>query len=310
MTTDMNKMTVTELCAGISSMQIAPGLDKEYTGESGLSKEYIDNAVWFNGPSGSIFLKFVPQDMTDADIRTAFDFFGPINRIDVVLNKTNGSSYRMAFIHFDYWYSSPASLEARHNIVHYFPRPFQMYSLTAMRELSITINTRPVPKTTYNVDQMSDMLQRLQEQFATTVEKQAKQIEELTEEVTELKRRQQHSECDIGNIQYDFESLENTVSILNGDLDEFTEWSDGTASDIQEIRAKVEKYNLDELARDMKAKQVEYSSMSRVFTRDIGELCEIRNKVVPKIELIAKWMLKHPEGRKFLEENDTERLVL
>lgn len=310
MTTDMNKMTVTELCAGISSMPIAPGLHQEYTGESGLSKEYIDNAVWFNGPSGSIFLKFVPQDLNEEDIRTAFDFFGPINRVDIVLNKTNGSSYRMAFIHFDYWYSSPASLEARYHIVSLFPRPYQMYSLTAMRELSITINTRPVPKTTYNVDQMSDMLQRLQEQFATTVEKQAKQIEQLTEEVTELKRRQQHSECDIGNIQYDFESLENTVSMLNGDVDELIEWSDGTASDIQEIRAKVEKYNLDELAKDMKAKQVEYSSMSRVFTRNIGELCEIRNKVVPKIELIAKWMLKHPEGRKFLEENDTERLVL
>ena len=321
------KMTIDELS---TALPIAPGLEQQYTGESGLSKEYIDNAVWFNGPSGSIFLKFVPQDMTKEDIHTAFDFLGPINRIDIVLNKTSGASYQMAFIHFDYWYSSPESLEVRHHIVSLFPRPYQMYSLTAMRELSITINTRPVPKTTYNIDQMSDMLQRLQDDYHDTIQRQADQIAMLTEKLAALEKKQKHAETAIWDLDRDVSIIHENTHRLFSDLDEFTDWSDGIAEDVAKATNEIagikqwgqhigelvndfkeitDENDIGELVRDMKAKQVEYSSMSRVFTRDIAELIQIRTKIVPKMEMLIQWMCTQPDAKRFLEEHDLNRPV-
>ena len=311
---------------------------------------------WFHSPNGSIYLKFIPGDMTKEDIRAAFEFAGQINRIDIVNSvpyNSAGATYRMAFIHFNYWYSSQDSVNVRHSIVSCFPKAFQMYSLVAMRELNVTINTRPVPKTDYNVDQLSDMFHRLQEQFTTTVEKQAQEINELKQEVAELKKLNKHIQCDYWNLQRDFDGLVDTVSIINGDLDELTTWSDGTAGDIQELREKldgfktdihrqigdiekkqekdeaevakliyercnetrqvrmelsllrdkVESYNLDELKRDMQAKCVEYSTMSKVFTRDIGELIQIRQKVVPEVMKISAFMMGNSEYQRFCQED-------
>ena len=276
------KMTIDEL----ATLPVAPGLQEQYTGESGLSKEYIDNAVWFNGPNGSIFLKYVPQDMTKQEIRKAFQFLGRINRIDIVLNKTPRASgsysiYRMAFIHFDYWYSSAQSLEVRHHIVHCFPRAYQLYSLTAMRELSITINTTPVPKTTYNLDQMSDMLQRLQEDYYETIQRQANQIALLTEKVALLEKSQNRTEIEINK---------------------FNRWANHTIGDIDELRQSIKDQDLTEIRKDLNAKSVEYSSMSKVFSRDIGELIQIRQKVLPEVMKLSTFMMQNPEYQKFSEK--------
>jgi len=233
-----NKMTVDEL-------SVSPRLDDST----------VMTTKWFHSPNGSIYLKFIPADMTKEDIRAAFAFAGEINRIDIVNSvpyNSAGATYRMAFIHFNYWYSAQDSVNIRHNIISCFPKAFPMYSLVAMRELSITINTRPVPKTDYNVDQLSDMFHRLQEQFNKTVEKQAQEIADLKQEVADLKKVNKNIQCDYLNVQRDVHGIVDavsrvvdTVSILNGTLDVFTTWSNGTAGDIQELREKVESYNLD-----------------------------------------------------------------
>jgi RNA recognition motif-containing protein len=251
--TDFKKMTVSELCAP----SLAPALDQQS----------IDNSAWFHSPNNSIYLKFVPQDMTKEDIHATFEFAGPINRIDIVNsapNKTTGSTYRMAFIHFDYWYSNVDSIDFRQHIISAFPKECRMYSPVAMRELSVTINTRPVPKTNYNIDQLSDMFHRLQEQFTTTVEKQAQEIAELKEEVAHLKKSHTHNQCDYWNLQRDVDGLDKTVKRLNDDMDEFIEWSDGTAGDIQEIREKLDSYNLDALTQEMRAKNVDNQHESHI----------------------------------------------
>jgi len=256
-------MTVSELCAGISDKPVAPVLDQQY----------VDNAKWFHSPNGSIYLKYVPQDMTKEDIQATFEFAGQINRIDIVNsgpNKTTGSTYRMAFIHFDYWYSTGTSLEFRHNIIATFPKECRMHSLIACRELSVTINTRPVPKTNYNVDQLSDMFHRLQEQFTTTVEKQAKEIAELKEEVAELKKKNNHTQIDYFDLRRDFEGLDKTVDRLNTDLDEFTEWSDGTAEDIHQMREKLNSYKLDEFKADIQRQHVCTESQLSEMKYEIG----------------------------------------
>ena len=360
-------MTVTELCAALT---VAPGLDDST----------IMTTNWFNNPNGSVYLKYIPAGMNKEDIRAAFAFLGKISRIDIVDSiPYNGpsSTYRMAFIHYDYWYSSSESINVRRTIVSCFPKTFNMYSMVAQHELSITINTRPVQKTEYNVDQLSDMFHRLQEQFTMSLEnqeKQAQQIAELKDEVAELKKMN-HSTQSKSWLQIQVDGLDKTIERLTSDMDEFTEWADGTASDIQEIRVKqdskldefkadiqrqyvctesqlsemkyevgcmigcvekkqekqdanvsklnyersmetrevraevrklreqMEAYNLDELTKDMRAKYVEYSSMSKVFTRDIAELIQIRQKVVPEVVKISAFMSGNPEYQRFCQDD-------
>ena len=265
-------MTIDEL----ATLPVAPGLDQQYTGESGLSKEYIDKAVWFNGPSGSIFLKFVPQDMTKQDIRAALGFLGPINRINIGLNKTGK---RMAFIHFDHWYQTGASLEVRHHIVSMFSRYHEVYTTKGI--LRITINRRPVPKTTYNMDQMSDMLQRLQDDYHDTIQRQADQIAMLTEKIAALEKSQKNTECE---------------------FDKINSWAMCTMEGIDELRKSVEDQDLTEIRKDLNAKQVEYSSMNRVFTRDIGELIQIRQKVLPEVMKLSTFMMQNPDYQRFSDE--------
>jgi len=261
----MSKMTVSELFTPLSVAKvetIAPALEQQQ----------IDYSAWFHSPNGSIYLKFVPQDMTKEDIHEAFEFAGPINRVDIVNsvpNKTTGSTYRMAFIHFDYWYSTGASLEFRHNIMASFPKECRMHSLVACRELSVTINTRPVPKTNYNVDQLSDMFHRLQEQFTTTVEKQAQEITELKEKVARLEKNQMDTESELWRLSINVEDLDKTVTRVNTDLDEFTAWSDGISLDIEKIESDSTYLHI-ELGKAANAT----NSMKRLFTKLSGVISQ------------------------------------
>jgi exonuclease VII large subunit len=116
---------------------------------------------------------------------------GQINRIDIVNsppNKVTGGTYRMAFVHFDYWYSTMESMEVRQIIASGFENK-EDFRL-GFDGVVVTINTRPVPKTDYNVDQLSDMFHRLREEFTTTIQKQSDEITELRSEVELLRASQ------------------------------------------------------------------------------------------------------------------------
>jgi len=139
-----------------------------------------------------------------------------------------------------------------------------------MRDLSITINTRPVPKTDYNVDQLSDMFHRLQEQFTTTVEKQATEIAELKEEVAELKKKNNHIQRNYWDLRRDFDELDKTVERMNSDLDEFTDWADGTTEDIHQIRERLVSYNLDEFKVDIQRQLVCADSQLSEMKYEVG----------------------------------------
>jgi len=207
-----------------------------------VQKPEFDTALWYHSAGNSIYLKFLPQDMTKEDLQAAFAFLGQINRIDIVNsapNKTTGATYRMVFIHFDFWYSTPTSMDLRGQILAAYPRPFQMYSSIAMRELSVTINTRPVPKTNYNVDQLSDMFHRLQEQFTTTVENQAKEIEDLKHKVTELEKNHGSTEFQHRLTSHSIRTLETTVIQLAGEVDDLTDWTDRMCNDKEKIETDV-----------------------------------------------------------------------
>lgn len=206
--------------------------DLSTTHMSAELKPEFNTAEWYHSSNSSIYLKFVPHDMTKEDLHAAFEFIGKINRIDIVNsapNKTTGSTYRMAFIHYDFWYTSGPSIELRNAILYIYPRPLQMYSQIAMRELVITINTRPVPKTNYNLDQLSDMFHRLQEQLTTSLEKQEQQAKE------------------INALKGDIKQIDKIVNRLDEDLEEFAVWSDVICTDIKNIETDMEVFEAERM---------------------------------------------------------------
>jgi predicted RNase H-like nuclease (RuvC/YqgF family) len=143
---------------------------------------------------------------------------------------------------------------------------------------------------TYNVEQM---IQRLQDQFHSTIQLQANQIIELQSEIAVLKRSQQKSD--------------ETVSDMNSEMERFNRWAVVNVEEMNELREMIEQHDIGGLAKEMKAKNIEYTSMSRVFTRDLAELCHIRNRIVPKMERLIHWMSTQPDAKRFLEENDLNR---
>jgi hypothetical protein len=94
---------------------------------------------------------------------------------------------------------------------------------------------------------------------------------------------------------------------MDSEMERMNRWAVVTVEEMDELRNMIEEHDIGGLAKDMKAKSIEYTSMSRVFTRDLAELCHIRNRIVPKMERLIHWMSRQPDAKRFLEENDLDR---
>jgi RNA recognition motif-containing protein len=70
---------------------------------------------WMNDKNGSLFIKYIPNDITKTILRDIFGFLGKIARIDIVNISENGSG-RRAFIHFHEWNNEPYSKLLRKSI--------------------------------------------------------------------------------------------------------------------------------------------------------------------------------------------------
>jgi predicted RNase H-like nuclease (RuvC/YqgF family) len=125
------------------------------------------------------------------------------------------------------------------------------------------------------------------------IQLQANQIIELKEEIAELKRSQRETD--------------ETIIGMDSEMEKMNRWAVATVEEMDELRNMIEEHDIGGLAKEMRAKNVEYTSMSRVFTRDLAELCHIRNRIVPKMERLIHWMSTQPDAKRFLEENDLDR---
>ena len=163
---------------------------------------------WIHSP-GSIYVKYVPTHMDKEELTYIFCEIGKVSRVDIVNsapNKITGSWYRMAFIHFDFWHRDEFSMGLRDSLAIQFPNPVSFNSrhyLYALDTLTLMINTRPVPKTVYNVDQLSDMYHRLREEYTSTVAQLREEINELKQMVIRQTRNTAHSDSHIIDIPED-----------------------------------------------------------------------------------------------------------
>ena len=183
-----NKLKVENKMNPQSNVSLAPALATV----AGANTNDFNLTQWYHS-YGSIYLKYVPNELNKEELTYIFSEIGKVSRVDIVNsapNKNTGACYRMAFIHFEFWYNTEHSGKIRSNLVGNFPNPFQYWSCRvaefAINSLTLMINTRPVPKTIYNVDQLSDMYHRLREEYTDTVTQLRQEIDELKSMVRQM----------------------------------------------------------------------------------------------------------------------------
>lgn len=120
---------------------------------------------WAEQSNQSVFIKRIPYWFDEDELFQTMSYLGKISRIHIVdVSPTKGSG-RMAFVHYDHWFNNDVSHDVRNEIVNNTNHVFvQSVFNTATYEsfmMHITYNRRPIPRSTYDVDQLTDMINTL-----------------------------------------------------------------------------------------------------------------------------------------------------
>ena len=127
-------------------------------------EEQLNNWIYGYG-NKSIYIQTLYQDFTEENLRTIFEYFGEIFRVDIVKKKEGNMN--MGFIHFRYWYSNPIIETHLKNITAQYPKSYEL-PLVGMpiQYLKCRINTNPIePDLVYNNVQLTDMADRIRRDY-------------------------------------------------------------------------------------------------------------------------------------------------
>jgi RNA recognition motif-containing protein len=159
---------------------------------------------WMKDKNGSIFIKYIPNNITKTDLRAIFSYVGNISRIDIVNIAENGSG-RRAFLHFTSWNDeNPTSVEFRSTVANMYPTHIDFWSPEYNFTFSLTLNSRPIPTAELNVFQMQDWMQRLNDEFVDYKTNAECQMTHLMNENSELRNVINEMRNDMANMRYAF----------------------------------------------------------------------------------------------------------
>jgi len=144
----------------------------------------LDN--WVTGKNPSIYIKWIPDELTEADASQVFASYGPISRIEFVPKMKDGRKIgRMLFVHFDQFTDENFARQ----VANMHPEPVSVdyfatnkYGVMKKYDLKCCVNMRPIPKVEYTVSQLSDMFERLNTRTSIALEAMQVEIEKLKAE--------------------------------------------------------------------------------------------------------------------------------
>lgn len=151
----------------------------------------------FRCPIGprSIYIEWVPDQMTEETVKSYFASMGDVVGIDFVNHKTGRA--RMLFVHFESFhrYDDPnvAGITKAYPNAYEMPISFDMFTQNKMYRKNYTlkcrINMTPTPRVEYNMAQLTEMVDRLRtdlETFKTDVSimKRRLNVEKLEDETS------------------------------------------------------------------------------------------------------------------------------
>jgi hypothetical protein len=130
----------------------------------------------------SLYIEWVPDEMTKEHAMAYFSSLGFVSAVDFVKQKTGRA--RMMFVHFDRFHEKH-NYEVN-NIASAHPNAYEMKISFPTKSpqyskdynLRCRINTKPIQRVEYNAAQLTDMVDRLR-----------KELEELKQEVSELRSK-------------------------------------------------------------------------------------------------------------------------
>jgi hypothetical protein len=154
--------------------------------------EQLDS--WMNGTNSSIYVHWIPQEMTKEIAEKYFYILGQVSRVEFVPYKNRNG--RMMFVHFDAWNNLPESLKIRKNIVDASPEGYPLelqttgiIGIVRTYKMICKINIRPIQKVDYNTHQLSDMFETLNKRVIEELTQMRKEMEQLRLENIELRRQ-------------------------------------------------------------------------------------------------------------------------
>ena len=125
-------------------------------------------AEWSKLENASIFIKRIPSWVTKEMLENQLKDIGEIDRVHIVDVSPEKGEGRMAFVHFKKWYNNNVAYKMKLQIVLkndntcpvyiYHPETGEKYTLF------VTFNRRPIPKSVYDNDQLTDMINKLNQE--------------------------------------------------------------------------------------------------------------------------------------------------
>ena len=155
-----------------------------------LSEEYINEWNENKNRNSSIYVKWIPNELTEDIARDYFTkHLGIVSRVEFAKHKSGKG--RILFVHFTSWTDSEESVYIRNSIISSHPDgfpleiKFQTNYINSFKSyyLKCCINIRPIQIIEYNTYQLYDMIQTLN-----------KEIEDLKIKVLNL-------QCDMDNVR-------------------------------------------------------------------------------------------------------------
>lgn len=172
-------------------LPIAPNLDEYFTQNMPFDPEALKSgdlsqlSNWVKAKNSSIYIKWIPDEFTEADANDIFSLYGPVSRIEFVPKMKDGKKIgRMMFVHFDQF--DNANHNFARQVAEMHPNPVAVdyfaknkYGVMKKYDLMCCINMRPIPKVEYTVSQLSDMFERLNSRTSAALTNMQEEINDL-----------------------------------------------------------------------------------------------------------------------------------
>ena len=193
--TTTSVMSNTDTLKTMLGLPIALGLSKNFDPEALKSGDITQLNNWRSGENPSIYIKWVPDELTEKDAGDLFSQYGPVSRIEFVPKMKNGQKIgRMLFVHFERF----IDCRFANDIAYLHPNPASLdflatnrYGIMKKYELMCCINMRPIPKVEYSASQLSDMFERLNSRVTVAMDSMKGAMDSMKAEIEQLRLENQ-----------------------------------------------------------------------------------------------------------------------
>lgn len=199
------KMSLQRTASYVDSKPFDPAALKKATDDNNSNDIEYELGNWRNGTNVSIFVQWIPDELTEDDASLLFGQFGVIERVDIVNKMANGEKIgRMMFVHFQFWLDTSLA----ESITQIYPQPYSLnwntfnkYGNIKGYALKCRVNLRPIPSVEYNCSQLTDMFENMKSEML-----------KLREMVESLRDENQQLSVDMGIMQTENEELRRVMS--------------------------------------------------------------------------------------------------